>query len=172
MSITEETRLESYINTPTSERKKMILSILGDKQMTARMIAYALGFRDLNAVKPRLTELKKEGGAVRDDEDDGAPAVGGNILVNQIDGMRVEFNGDNNTILVMHRDKPGVIAAVTQLMHWEYAELNISNFHLARQRKGGDAVMTIEIDGQPPEELIGAIRHIENVTNAILIRRV
>lgn len=61
MSITEETRLESYISTPTSERKQMILTILGDRQMTARMIAYALGFRDLNAVKPRLTELKKEG---------------------------------------------------------------------------------------------------------------
>lgn len=64
MSITEETRLESYISTPTSERKQMILKILGDKQMTARMIAYALGFRDLNAVKPRLTELKKEGRVV------------------------------------------------------------------------------------------------------------
>ena len=64
MSITEETRLESYIRTPTSERKQMILTILGDKQMTARMIAYALGFRDLNAVKPRLTELKKEGRVV------------------------------------------------------------------------------------------------------------
>ena len=61
MSITEETRLESYIATPTSERKQMILTVLGDRQMTARMIAYALGFRDLNAVKPRLTELKKEG---------------------------------------------------------------------------------------------------------------
>ena len=64
MSITEETRLESYISTPTSERKQMILTILGDRQMTARMIAYALGFRDLNAVKPRLTELKKEGRVV------------------------------------------------------------------------------------------------------------
>ena len=79
---------------------------------------------------------------------------------------------DNNTILVMHRDKPGVIAAVTQLMHWEYADLNISNFHLSRQSKGGDAIMTIEIDGQPPENLIPAIRKIENVTNAILIRRI
>ena len=102
----------------------------------------------------------------------GASVGGGNILVNQIDGMKVEFNGENNTILVMHRDKPGVIAAVTQLMHWEYAELNISSFHLSRQRKGGDAIMTIEIDGQPPENLIGAIRNIENVTNAILVRRI
>lgn len=64
MSITEETRLASYISTPTAERKQMILSVLGDKQMTARMIAYSLGFKDLNAVKPRLTELKKEGRVV------------------------------------------------------------------------------------------------------------
>ena len=102
----------------------------------------------------------------------GASVGGGNILVNQIDGMKVEFNGENNTILVMHRDKPGVIAAVTQLMHWEYAELNISSFHLTRQRKGGDAIMTIEIDGQPPENLISAIRNIEHVSNAILVRRI
>ena len=102
----------------------------------------------------------------------GASVGGGNILVNQIDGMKVEFNGEKDTILVMHLDKPGVIAAVTQLMHWEYAELNISNFHLTRQRKGGDAIMTIEIDGQPPENLISAIRSIENVTNAILVRRI
>jgi L-serine dehydratase len=102
----------------------------------------------------------------------GASVGGGNILVNQIDGMKVEFNGENNTILVMHRDKPGVIAAVTQLMHWEYAELNISSFHLSRQRKGGDAIMTIEIDGQPPENLVSVIRNIENVSNAILVRRI
>lgn len=61
MGITEETRLESYIKTPTSERKQAILNALGDKQMTARMIANMLGFKDLNAVKPRLTELKSEG---------------------------------------------------------------------------------------------------------------
>ncbi len=102
----------------------------------------------------------------------GASVGGGNILVTQINGMQVAFNGENNTILVMHRDKPGVIAAVTQLMHFEYADLNISNFHLSRLNKGGDAIMTIEIDGHPPEGLIPAIRSIENVTNSILIRRI
>ena len=102
----------------------------------------------------------------------GASVGGGNILVNQIDGMNVDFNGENNTILVTHRDKPGVIAAVTQLMHWEYADLNISSFHLSRQSKGGEAIMTIEIDGQPPEGLVPALRNIQNVSNAILIRRI
>ena len=102
----------------------------------------------------------------------GASVGGGNILVSRVNGMDVEFTGENNTILVMHRDKPGVIAAVTQLMHFEYAELNISNFHLSRQSKGGDAIMTIEIDGQPPEGLIHSIRKIHNVSNAILILRI
>ena len=60
MSITKETRLESYLQRPV-KRCDEILAVMGDKPMTAREIAYALGFNDLNAVKPRLTELKNEG---------------------------------------------------------------------------------------------------------------
>ncbi|WP_029323012.1 L-serine ammonia-lyase, iron-sulfur-dependent subunit beta [Butyrivibrio sp. AE3004] len=102
----------------------------------------------------------------------GASIGGGNILVNQINGMEVNFNGENNTILVMHEDKPGVIASVTNMMHWEHEDLNISNFHLSRQEKGGEAIMTIEIDNKPPETLVSEIRQIEHVLNAILIKRV
>ena len=102
----------------------------------------------------------------------GASVGGGNILVSQVNGMNVEFTGESDTLLVMHRDKPGVIAAVTQLMHFEYADLNIASFHLSREARGGEAIMTIEIDGHPPEGLIGAIRKIDNVSNAILIRRI
>jgi len=101
----------------------------------------------------------------------GASVGGGNILVNQIDGMDVYFTGDNNTIIVMHHDKPGVIAAVTNVMHWQYADLNISSFHLARESRGGNSIMTIEVDSLPPEDLISKIREIENVTNAILVRK-
>ena len=143
------------------------LSIARDKGIDFEFIK-----EDIKGAHPNTARIHyylEDGG---EGEMQGASVGGGNILVNQIDGMKVEFNGENNTILVMHRDKPGVIAAVTQLMHWEYAELNISSFHLTRQRKGGDAIMTIEIDGQPPENLIGAIRNIENVTNAILVRRI
>ena len=103
---------------------------------------------------------------------EGASVGGVNILVYRVNGMDVEFTGENNTILVMHQDKPGVIAAVTQLMHFEYEDLNIATFHLTRESRGGNAIMTIEIDGQPPEALIGAIREIQFVTNAILIRRI
>ena len=85
--------------------------------------------------------------------------------------MNVHFTGDNNTIIVMHQDKPGVIAAVTQVMHWQYADLNISSFFLSRESRGGNSIMTIEVDGLPPEDLMQKIRETEHVSNAILVRR-
>ena len=60
-SITRETRHEAYIR-KLNLRQKAILDVLDiGEEMTAREIADVLGFTDLNAVKPRLTELKAEG---------------------------------------------------------------------------------------------------------------
>ncbi len=61
--ISEQCQMESYrfIKADRSKRKAMILKALGDAEMTAREIAYKLEFSDLNAVKPRLTELVHEG---------------------------------------------------------------------------------------------------------------
>ena len=101
----------------------------------------------------------------------GASVGGGNIRVDLVNDMKVDFNGESHTLLVMHMDRPGVIAAVTSLMREKYAELNICNFHLSRERKGGQAIMTIEMDNLPPDTLMGDIRQLENVTNALLIRR-
>ena len=48
---------------------------------------------------------------------EGASIGGGNIRVDVINGLRVDFTGESNTILVLHRDKPGMIALVTQIMY-------------------------------------------------------
>ena len=61
MSITTECRREGNRKVDRQTRYKQILSTLQDKEMTAREIAYALHFSDLNAVKPRLTELRDKG---------------------------------------------------------------------------------------------------------------
>ena len=65
----------------------------------------------------------------------------------------------------------GVIAAVTNVMHWQYRELNISGFRLSRSGRGQEAIMTIETDNLPPDQLIEDIKNLDNVTNAILIRK-
>lgn len=61
MDITQETRLESYFIAPRAKRYRMILEVLEGREMTANEIRKVLGFRDLNAVRPRLTELKAIG---------------------------------------------------------------------------------------------------------------
>ena len=49
--------------------------------------------------------------------------------------MEVALTGQNPALIVLHKDAPGTIAAVTELMA-EYG-VNICNFHLARETKGG-----------------------------------
>ena len=58
--ITEQTRFEAYITKPSS-RCEDIKKILGEKAMTAREIAYSLGYMERNVVAPRLTEMMKRG---------------------------------------------------------------------------------------------------------------
>lgn len=82
----------------------------------------------------------------------------------------MDFTGERNTILVMHKDRPGLIASVTNLMADKYRDVNIGNFRLTRPVRGGEAVMTIEIDGMPPEGMIEEIRNLADVMNVILMR--
>ena len=102
----------------------------------------------------------------------GASVGGGNIRVDQVNGLRVDFNGDCNTILVIHLDRPGVIADVTQLMRAKYPDANIANFRLSRKERGGESIMTIEIDGVATEGMAADLREVDNVINALLIKRV
>ena len=69
-TISKDCQLESFKKLDNAKRCRMILSQL-DKPRTAREIAYRLGFSDLNAVKPRLSEMKARGTVevIRKDKD-------------------------------------------------------------------------------------------------------
>ena len=106
----------------------------------------------------------------------GASIGGGNIRVDLVNGMRVDFTGENNTILVMHWDRPGVIADVTSLMRLKYPNANIANFKLSRKERGGEALMTIELDNRrdaaDERGMAADIQGLNNVINAIVIRAI
>ena len=103
---------------------------------------------------------------------EGSSIGGGNIRITRINDMKVDFSGENNTLLVLHYDKPGLVAAVTNLMFEEYKTINIGNFKLSRSFKGGPALMTIEVDGQIPDGLTEDIKHIPNVIHILLIKAI
>ena len=60
MSISKETRIASLLKTDKQKRYEEILEAW-EGSMTAREIGRKLGYQDLNAVKPRITELAKKG---------------------------------------------------------------------------------------------------------------
>ena len=48
---TQQTRFESYIERPQRTRKQQILAILGNREMTARMILKQMKHTDMNFVR-------------------------------------------------------------------------------------------------------------------------
>ena len=100
----------------------------------------------------------------------GSSIGGGNILITRVNGMEVALTGQNPALIVLHKDAPGTIAAVTELMA-EYG-VNICNFHLARETKGGVAVMTIESDSHFVPELNEKINRLENIYSSTMLERV
>ena len=98
----------------------------------------------------------------------GSSVGGGNILVTEINGMEVAVTGQQTTLIVLHRDAPGTIASVTEVM--AEAGANICNFRLSRQKRGGAAVMTIEVDGTFGPEINERIKTLDNVFSSIMLQ--
>ena len=98
----------------------------------------------------------------------GSSIGGGNILVTRVNGMEVSLNGQHTTLIVLHRDAPGTIAAVTELMADQ--GVNICNFRLARKTRGGPAIMTIEIDGHFETDLNAQINQLKNVFSSTMLQ--
>jgi len=96
---------------------------------------------------PNTVLLEMEGQTGKQASMKAASVGGGNVMVMEVNGMAVSFSCQYPTLVVLHEDKPGVIAAVAEEISRNH--VNISNFHLARNYRGGVAVMTIEMDGMP-----------------------
>ena len=92
---------------------------------------------------------------------------GGNILVTRVNGMAVEITGQYTTLIVLHRDAPGTIAAVTEEM--SRRGVNICNFRLSRAQKGGTAVMTIEVDGALEPDVNSCVEKLPNVLSSTML---
>lgn len=100
----------------------------------------------------------------------GASVGGGNILITRVNGMEVAVTGQYTALIVLHRDAPGTIAAVTEELGAH--GVNICNFRLSRSEKGGAAVMTIEMDGSPEASLNDRVAGLPNVVSSTMLRPV
>lgn len=87
---------------------------------------------------------------------EGASIGGGNIVIRELNGFRLDLSGALPSLIVAHLDRPGVIAGITHLI----AETggNIASIRDIREKRGQTALMVIETD----EELSPV--HIQRIT--------
>lgn len=159
--------------------KALIAGILGMKPDDARLreseriakesgLTYAFVpdfFEDAHPNTAQIFLKGEEGGQV---SVRGASIGGGNILITKVNEMPVELTGQYTALIVLHQDTPGAIASVTELVGRTGA--NICNFRLAREKKGGVAVMCIEFDGVLDSCIKSQIRALPNILSCTILR--
>jgi len=91
----------------------------------------------------------------------GSSIGGGSIIIIQVDGDNMEFTGEYPTLIIKHRDVPGVVAKVTALMYDE--NINIAFMKLFRGNKGEEATMIFETDNILEDTLINKIKTVAHV---------
>ncbi len=94
---------------------------------------------------------------------------GGKVRLTRIDGVKVHFTGEYHSLIVEHKDHPGVIAYVTTVL--SKCHVNIAYLRVYREAKGGIAYMIIESDEEITRETVDEIEKNPFVKDTMLIRR-
>lgn len=130
-------------------------------------MSYCFKTADLGDVHPNTVLISATGSSGEKLEVLGSSVGGGNVLIRRVNGLEVDFTGANNTLLVFHKDTPGAVAAVTQLLARE--GINIAQMKVFRFYRGGNAVMVIETDQSVQYGLTESIKELSFVTLATII---
>ena len=130
-------------------------------------LATVFGEVDLKDAHPNSVVLKVVGEHGRDLTVQASSLGGGRIMVNKLDGIAVDCTCEMPTLIVRNQDRPGHVALVASMLAGK--SINIANMHLYRDRRGGDAVMVMEIDKDLPEDCVRWLNQLEGVTKVTYI---
>lgn len=118
------------------------------------------GVANLGNVHPNSVRLTLEGGGRRSIVV-GSSIGGGAVEIVEIDGVPVRFGGARHTLLVGHQDFYGAIATVTRVVADD--RVNIAALSSNRDRRGGEALMCLELDARLSNEALAWIARIHGM---------
>lgn len=133
-------------------------------------LTYSFETADLGDVHPNTALIVAEGASGKKIEVMGCSVGGGRIIIKRIDNFHVEFKGNYFTLVIEHRDKPGLIAAVTTVLGQN--SINIAEMRVYRSYRGGSAVMIIETDQEICKSLIEQMKKLPGVYSIVDIEAV
>ncbi len=86
---------------------------------------------------------------------------GGKIEITELNGFKLKLSGHHPAILVVHNDRFGAIAKVSNVLA-KY-EINIGHMEVSRKEKGKLALMTIEVDQNIEEKILKEIEDLDGM---------
>lgn len=116
-----------------------------------------------NTVDIRIENEKHDVLTVR-----GESLGGGKVRITRINQVEVDFTGEYSAVIVIHQDKPGVVAHITKCL--SDCNVNIAFMKLFREEKGATAYSIVESDERLPEEVIAHIKENPNVHDTMLVQ--
>lgn len=91
----------------------------------------------------------------------GSSVGGGRILINELNGCRIDLTAELPAIVVSHMDRKGVIHQITSVLLAE--DMNVGTLKLTRNTRGDHALSIIEVDepiGERVVERLGTLPYV------------
>lgn len=85
----------------------------------------------------------------------------GEIAIRKINDFNVKLTGKYNTLILVYKDKPGMISQVTSLI--QSKNINIASLNCDRSAKGQEASMIISVDGNLDSSVVESVEKIPEV---------
>ena len=144
-------------------------SRIPDSREEARKAGLVFSFENVNLrdAHPNTAVLTVWGKAGNYVKVQASSLGGGRIMVNQIDGIRVDFTGEKPTLIVQNEDKPGVLANIAYALYSQ--DVNIATLQMYRNQKGGYAFIIAETDTELSQQVLEALPQMYGVLKVISI---
>lgn len=99
----------------------------------------------------------------------GESVGGGAIRIAEINGLEMEASFIEDTLILFHRDEPGVMAGMAKILSAN--GYNIGNLRLSRTRRAGDVITVVETDVPVDQDTLNQLRRVESVSSVTMIPR-
>jgi D-3-phosphoglycerate dehydrogenase len=86
----------------------------------------------------------------------------------EIDGFEIDAVAEGTMLLTYHRDVPGMVGRIGTILG--EANVNISTMQVARNARGGDAMMVLEVDRDVERAVTERIGKIEGISAVRVVR--
>ena len=93
---------------------------------------------------------------------------GGKVRIVKIDRVDIDFSGEYSAIILVHRDRPGVIAYITKILSEH--NINIAFMKLYRESKGNKAYTIIESDEIITPDIKSGLYKNEHISQVMIVQ--